>query len=347
MTHRIALSSILAALVFVGAQAATADSSRIVFEAATLAEETAGSTQVMARVRDLARSGRPAEAVARARAVLEDPATGPAVRERVRYETLLALAGSDPDAPAAGFVRESMDVPPTVFVRLDEPGHEIVVPAWDSRAAAGYTQRRWREREASAATGSLLTRRGDLAAAWRAADPAARSGMIEALGTAQPARLALARTTLASELSAGGDLAVPALAVAARTADAPLFAKALVAAPGPEAIGALRDGLGAFGPAERVDILSAALDRPDLASAALLGLAAEAPTDPRAEALLWSRLSSPDHGASAAAALARLETRDVALRLEDLATVDGDPQAARWARLALDLRQQRSQGGGR
>ena len=287
MTHRIALSSILAALVFIGAQAATADSSRRVFEAAALAEETAGSTQVMARVRDLARSGRPAEAVARARAVLEDPASGPAVRERVRYETLLALAGSDPDAPAAGFVRESMDVAPTVFVRLDEPGHEIVVPAWDARAAAGYAQRRWREREASTATGALLALRGDLA--------------------------------------------VPALAVAARTADAPLFARALAAAPGPEAIGALRDDLGAFGPGERVDILSAALDRPDLASAALLGLAAEAPTDPRAEALLWSRLSSPDHGASAAAALARLETRDVALRLEDLATGDGDPRAARPA----------------
>lgn len=336
-----------ATLAVLGAGASLAEPARLVLETTALARETAASTDVVARVRELARSGRPAEAVARARGVLDDPSTGPATRERVRYETLMSLSTADPDASAVGFVRDSMEVAPTVYVRLDEPGHDIVVPAWDARAAARYTERRWREREASAATRALLAEGGDLAAAWRDGNPATRSGMLEALRAAPPSRLAPAGSSLASELSAGSDVAVPALAVATRTADAGLFARALVAAPGPEAIGALREGLGVFGPTERVDILSAALDRPDLASAALLGLAAEAPTDPRAEALLWSRLASPAHGASAAAALARLDTRDVDLRLEDLAAGDGDPRAARWARLALDLRQQRLQGGGR
>ena len=341
------LLTTLAIVAATGAGPARAEPARVVFETAALSRETSASADLVAQVRELARSGRPAEAVARARGVLDDPSQGQPTRERVRFETLVSLSSADPDATAAEFVRESMDVEPTVFVRLDEPGHEIFVPAWDARAAARYTERRWREREASAATRTILAERGDLAAAWRHGDPAQRSGMIEALRAAPPSQLAPAGSALASELPRGGETAIPALAIAARTADAALFARALVAAPGAEAIGALRDDLPAFGATERVDILSAALGRPDLASAALLALAAEAPTDPRAESLLWSRLASPVHGASAAAALARLDTRDVTFRLESLARGDADPQAARWARLALDLRRQRAQGGDR
>jgi hypothetical protein len=325
------------------ASVAAAQTGRIVLDPAALAGRTGGAEDTAGRVRSLAKSGRPAEAVAQARAALADPATGLAERERLRYDTLMALAGAEPDASARGFVAESKAFEPRVFMRIDESGHEIVVPAWDAAAAARYAERRWVARDARGATLEILARRGDVGAEWAGADAAARTGMLEALAEAPVAQLAGPAADLSARLAAGPELAEPALVVARRTQDASLFAAALLAAPDLEATRAMRDGIGAFAAHDRVGIYAAALDRDSLASAALLGLAAEAPTDPRAESLLWDALSRPDHAPSAAAALARLDTPGLVPRLETLARDGGEP-SARWARFALELKRQ---GGAR
>jgi hypothetical protein len=167
--------------------------------------------------------------------------------------------------------------------------------------------------------------------------------VLEALAEAPVGQLAGPAADLSTRLAAGPDLAEPALVVARRTQDASLFAEALLAAPDLEATRALRDDLGGFAGHDRVEIYAAALGREALASAALLGLAAEAPTDPRAESMLWDALASPAHGPSAAAALARLDTPGVVSRLESLAR-DRDDPSARWAGFALELKRQ---GGAR
>lgn len=308
-----------------------------VLDPSALATHSEPAVAVAAQVRIRAGNGDVAGAVAQARAALADQAMTPAARERLRFETLMALARVSPDESARGFVAESARMEPTVFMRIDESGHDIVVPAWDAPAAARFAERRWEERAARDAAIAGMGREGDLAARWLGADERARTGVLEAVSSAPDGQLPGAAASLYSALAAGQDVSVPALAVAARTADATLFVQALGLAPERAATVALRDDLAAFAPADRVTILESALGRDALASTALLGLAREAATDPAAEELIWQSLPDPRHGASAAAALARLDAPGLRPRLERLAADDHNPTTRRWAGLALQL----------
>ncbi len=320
----------------------------VVLRSATLAARAEAASAAVADIRRLAASGQPAVAVARARTLLGAPGLDAPVRERLRYETVMALSQQLPEPSGRQFVEESLAASPTVFVRLDEDaGHEIIVAAWDAPAAARYALRRWEERAAADQARRLLEGGGDLASAWRDLAAPGRRGLLEVLDRAPDAQVAAASASLASGLAAAPHLAVPSLVVAARTADAGLFSRAMAVAPREEAVAALRDRLGAFSPPDRVGILTTALERDDLASAALLALAAASATEPAAETVLWGMLGHPDHGASAAAALARLPGADVDERLRSLAANSPMPAEAQWASLALDLREQQRREAGR
>ncbi|MEJ2516088.1 MAG: hypothetical protein P8102_12845 [Gammaproteobacteria bacterium] len=327
---------------------AAAPPGRLVLAPAALEARAGPATAAVADVRRLAATGQVGTAVARARTLLGAATLDAPARERLRYETLMVLSQHGPDPSGRRFAEESLDASPTVYVRLDEDaGHEIVVPAWDAPAAARYALRRWETRPAADRVRDLLAAGGDLAGAWLEMDATGRRGALEAIGEAPVAQLQAPAAGLGPRLTDTPALAVPALAVAARTRDADLFSRALAAAPRREAVAALRDGLVGFSSPDRVQVLSAALDRDELASAALLGLGAEAPTEPAAENLLWTLLAHPRHGASAAAALARLPGSAVDERLTSLASRPGETPERHWAGLALTLRHQAAREPGR
>ena len=79
-----------------------------------------------------------------------------------------------------------------------------------------------------------------------------------------------------------------------------------------------------------------ATGRDEIASAALLGLARDADARPDVRDYLFGQLGRADTGASAAAALARVDDPGIVPRLSALVT-DGDDVARRQALLALRL----------
>lgn len=314
---------------------------RLVLPAAVLERAASGEAarDAMAAFARHAAAQQPGLLVAEARRRLDAAADDPALAARLLHGALLQLASVAPDTEARAFVAEARSAEAAVYLQLDETGHAVAMPAWDPAAAAQFVERRWAERAARATASAHLAAGEDLVPAWLAVSPGERRGFIEAIGEATPGQVALALPGLDGALAAGEPVGSLALAAAARTGDAALFVRALAAAPPRDALRTMREDLPAFPASERVSVLEAAIARSELASAALLALADEADSEPAAETLLWRTLGDPVHGASAAAALARMADGRVQQRLADIVAQDEDEARVRWARLALDLHQ--------
>jgi hypothetical protein len=97
------------------------------------------------------------------------------------------------------------------------------------------------------------------------------------------------------------------------------------------------EGIDAYSwPGAATGLLLTAAQRPETASAALLGLGRLAINDMAARDILMDKLGGPD-GSSAAAALARLDSDRVYARLRDVLLLETDEIRIRHAILALRL----------
>lgn len=318
--------------------AGTAAAAPEVYPASVVERAASGSAAKAALDALAARGGAGGGAAiaAEARRRLAEVAEDAPLAARILHGALMLLASHPPDEDARTFVAAARATTPAVYVRLDEAGHEPVVPAWDPAATARYVERRWNERAARDAVLRSLARGGD-PTDWLSAPEPARRGVIEALDAAPAGQIAGILPAAEAALARGLPVGETALIVAARSGDAGLFARALQVAPGTAALDALATRLPEFAAAERVAVLQSLLDHHDLASAALLALGGEAATEPAAERSLWARLDDPELGATAALALARLETPGTRSRLEALVHERPGSETARWAQLALSL----------
>lgn len=258
--------------------------------------------------------------------------TDPSVRELAADRLIERLRAGPPSVAGAALLDWLAARPAQVYRRHDETAADWFVPVFDLDGRARGTRllwqqqaerEHWRERLAQAPQAALADLAdADAGALARAAEaiaaltPEQHAGVRAALDGGSPAALWLASARRAPDLDAYR-------AVLARGGEAQqleLVASARIALP---ADAALR-------------FLDAAAERPALASAAILALAPLAADHTPALERLDDLLSDREHGASAAAALARLPRPDRVQKIEAL--LETAPDATRATHLALALR---------
>ena len=289
--------------------------------------------------RDLAAKGDGAGLAAHGRDVLKNRSLTPAARERLLREAALGLAELPESPAAAALLDELAGLSPEVWVWLEDAGHRAAVPLYDVGAAARYSKGRWMERRATGeATEALAAGNMDVLDRYARAgrDSSLRRGIEAAFASADPASLAGVRGTLKQRLEAGQPVGEIARIAAAALADPDLYSAVLLHADRAVALRALTRIDAELAGDTAVTLRRRATDRDEIASAALLGLARDADTRPDVRDYLFDQLGDDRVGASAAAALARVDDPGIVPRLSALVT-DGDDVARRQALLALRL----------
>lgn len=300
--------------------------------AAHAAAATPVADGLVAQIGVLARDGDGAGLARLVHEVLADPSLTPPARERVLYDAALAAVRVPlPDVRDALAMLASHA--PTVLVWHEDGPLRTAVPFRDVAAAARYALRRHAEEDAVARIAAALARGNDPFAA--ASPEHADRGLRLALARAPEAQLAAARAhfvaAAASEEHAGA-----ALVVARRLRDADLARAALVHAPARDALALVRAARTEL-PDAAFDVLHAAAQREDVASAALLEMGALIATEPRAQATLFALLADDARAGSAAAALASAHDAAIARALEDWIVAHAAELIARRGVLALRL----------
>jgi hypothetical protein len=295
---------------------------------------------LVARVVAATRDGDGAAIAEIATRILADATLAPAARERVLYECAMALAQLD----ASPAIRSLLDVlavrPPEVRVWRDDDGQRIAKPLYDVAAAARYAARLQEERRVSTAALESIAR-GDEAAlelydtqAGRETPPA--RGVAQAFESAPVEQLRPYRDALmlSAAQSARAELAE---IVARRLGDAALMQGVLVHAAPVPALAIVKTARATFPPADALDLLAAAAQRDDVASAALLEIGHLASRDTRARDLLFDALGDARRAGSAAAALAAAHDAQIAAYLRAWVLAQTDATLARRGILALRL----------
>jgi hypothetical protein len=302
------------------------------------AARTVAANALVARILGLAQAADGAALIEIARQTAVDTTLPPAARERVLYEIALALANVESTPQGDALLGELSGHRPAVDVWQYDGPHRIAVPLYEVAAAARYAQRRQEEERARLAAAEAVER-GDLCTsavlAGALRDPSARRGARLALEEASADRLSICR----DGLLAAGDEWPPDLVevVARRLRDADLMRDVLARADSPLALAIVRDARANFGDDEARGLLSAAIARTDVASAALLQLGGLAVAEPAVQATLFDALADPQRGGSAAAALAAAHDGAIAAALRSWVIEQSDEKVARRGILALRL----------
>ena len=226
-----------------------------------------------------------------------------------------------PTPPAKALLHTVAQRPPQIFVQVDPDHGSHAVPLYDPGATARFVLRNWERTEAreqaSAALSANLTSPLERFAADDTAsetDPA-KAGIVDAFRAASPQTLARQRNAIAAAIARGERVDEIAALTAERLADVELYELVIGHADAPVALDALRRVRNVLGESAALDTLIAASARQPLASAALLEIGRLAEQDSRARTYLFTMLTDPAAGSSAAAALASLHEPTVAAEL--------------------------------
>ncbi len=288
---------------------------------------------------ELTNAGRTDDVTARLRKVASNPELSTAARERLleRGALLLGTLSSQPQARA--FLDKLENHQPATWVWLEEGGRRSAVPLFDPAAAARVAKRTWLANEAELSVRKLLLAGDpDIVTHLEKLSDAQRRGAAAAIATVPPDLLQPLRWDLIAALERQRPIDAIAATVAAQTADTEL-AMAVIAHAQPRVARGMLARLTASFPADQtLLLLSRSLDRPEIASNALLLLAQLGADSAEARQLIWAQLADPDNGSSAAAALARLSDPHFAARAAAVAIDDTAPDLfRRRALLALCL----------
>ena len=217
------------------------------------------------------------------------------------------------------------------------------MPLYDVGASAKFAQRTWLRREARESTATAIANHqaGVLEAyAASVSSPDAdgrKAGALEAFQAANALDLLFFRAELVAVSEAGGHADEKIALFARRLADAELFALLFDRGDDRTAVRAIGDVAGVLNDDAALSVLRIAMQRQELASAALLNVAELARRHAGARQVLLDTLHHPIHGASAAAGLGQLHDPLLAAELgRSLATTTNESSRRRIA-LALQF----------
>lgn len=212
------------------------------------------------------------------------------------------------------------------------------VPLYRVSAAAGGSINAW-ERQTAAADSARLLQRGapDWLDAYRAAGPARRMGLMDALDQAEPEPLSRLADAALERLPAEPGLTPVAARAGVLLGEPAILGQAVAVGGGPGLAPELRSAARAFDELERADVLRHAVKNAPPANAAL-AIAELAPGllhQPEVTELLFVKLGDADIGSAAALALSASKSPQVRDRLNELAR-GGAGLEARRAAIAVE-----------
>jgi len=296
-----------------------------------------GLEQLAEKTADLARSGDAAGLAGHLSSLKSEPGLSISDKERLLHQTVRAAAKLEAVSELRRQVEGLTEYQSQTEILWNEHGHTERRIAYDVGAASRHVLRVWSEGDARRyALGALERHDPRLVDRYKGAPESDRRGIETAFRRAAPAQLAIQRPHLKNGLDSGEPVAALASITAQRTEDTELMAAVLRDASVPVALRSL-EGIDAYSwPGAATGLLLTAAQRPETASAALLGLGRLAINDMAARDILMDKLGGPD-GSSAAAALARLDSDRVYARLRDVLLLETDEIRIRHAILALRL----------
>jgi hypothetical protein len=310
-----------------GAAVATLPPGAVLVESAPPASTAQAAAALQQSVQSALRQQRPQAAIALLAAEAD-----PLLFEWAADAVIAQLRSAVPDAAGGVLLDWLAGQPVRVYRRHEETAADWFVPLFDVGARARGSQMLWRQHEQRLAWQQRLAQQPKAALrALATADAAQQARAAEAL----PALLPGERAALRAALSAAAPVALWH-ALALLQPDAEAYAQVLARGSQTQQLELIASAPQALPAAEAQRWLETAGESPELASAALLALAALAPRHPPALERLKSALDDPLHGASAAAAWARLPQPDRVQRIEALLGMA--PSATRAAHLVLALR---------
>ena len=269
-----------------------------------------------------------------------------AVREYLLETTLLALARTRPSRESRVLLDRYRSRRVTIFIRLHEEHRGAIVPLYDLAAAANLTLRVWDTADAAEQVSSALH-----AATWGPADylvaptglplAAWQQGTLRAFDAIDLATLVSLKPELLSSQEQSRAFDPLLLSAATRLGDRELYGALITQGSVNHARKAIESVARLLTADEASRILIGATDRAEVASTAILELGTLA-RNQEVRAWLLNRLGSPSDGASAALALARIESNDVLTDIRSI--IVGDSSELEKLRAALVLRLSRSPG---
>ncbi len=241
-------------------------------------------------------------------AVQADGGLSIAAREQILHDFALQLRAEAESAAGREALRSLTGYQSQVLVQHEERGPALI-PRWRVAGVARGTLALWdRVAAAAGAQRQLAAGTMDLAGALSKAESAQdTAALAQALSAAPPDQLRAQRSQLLAMLESNDAMAPAAAEAALRLGDAELAAAVLASGDRRTAV-RLIAGLGESLPAEAAfPILRDASRDEVLASAAILEIGKSAGELPAAQAFLLETLADPEHGGSAAAALAAVD----------------------------------------
>lgn len=258
---------------------------------------------------DLAAAGRDGELASRLDELRERSDWSEAVRERVLYQFATGVRRLPAEKVPVAQLEILADYESTVMVAHPESRGALMLPRFDiAGAAAGSIEHAHRRLQVAELAGRLAAAP---AAFWSnalddgpgALGPGVQTDVVSRVGLDA---LSAGREALVTAWRADPRLTPAMAATALRLADGAMAEAVLERESGPYALRLVRRLAQAFSPDEAVALLTGAVRRPALASTAVMELGRLARGRPAARDWLLAQLDDARHGASAAAALARL-----------------------------------------
>jgi hypothetical protein len=325
-------------LLLLSLAAAPSAAQEMVLDRATAMKAASGpATQgAVAVVSAYAKRGDAPGLIASARRLAANPDLEPAGRDRLYAEAARALAVLPDHAESRGFLEELANRESAVWIPVEETAGHVQLPLYDFAAQARYSLRALDVRAAADAMSARVNRDDPgLAREARDAGPNSvfRDGLARALTEARPTTALAA--SLAHELR--GDPTLGRLALAARDPADDTVLMAVIQN------GDLESSLRAVTltrsrpSADALAMLQQAAERQDLASAAILEAGGRQAENPAVTGWLESLLGDPQHGASAAASLARRSDSALVDRVAARLAREPDDLTARHLVLVLRL----------
>jgi hypothetical protein len=319
---RMTLRAVLLAVALVAVPAASVPAAALLKTEEVRAKlETPAAAAIANELSQLEARGATLEIVLLLRERVLAGALDDAAREALLDRGIHALARLPPRPASRSFVSELVNREPRVFVLADPEQGPRGVPLYDVGATAKFAQRSWQRLESrEAAAAAIVRREARVVEAYAAivSTPdvdARKAGTLEAFESASTLDLLAFRPVLVASMEAGGHADELLSLFAKRLSDADLYALLFDRAGDGTAVRAIRDVPGVLHADAAVSVLQAAMQRQELASAALLNLAELARTHAGARQLLLETLHHPVHGASAAAGLGKLHDPALAAEL--------------------------------
>ena len=308
--------------------------------AAALANEAQAAARLQ-QIGEMVSSGHQLAASIWLLEVSSDPALTVNAREYLLYEGLLSLGPlASPDADTTAAVTALLGYQSASTIILTEGNHRLTVALHDVASAARLTLGNWRMEAARSEILSKIARGQAPLPAW-SADPDENrhigAGLEQALAELSPAELRVWRSQISSAFVDEPRLAGSVLLIARRLDDVYLYRQLALTGPAAVVIDMMRDLEQSLDSAQSLAIFDLVRQRDQLASAAILSIGRLQGSYPGAKERLFTLLDDPQHGASAAGALARYGGLSDIQRLGGVILDENAGAQKRRAMLALRL----------